>query len=142
MNKRLTTVLLMLPGSVMALDVEAISQGLVNSSPWGQNAEVLPSLLIGLGLIIVLALVAKLLYIVIDKWRTSSHAKVNAQHQTDHWILEMGGMLHVSAPKELKTGGSPGAWQKYRHQVKQALLEELHRSRQLAAQAGQQQDPG
>ncbi len=122
------------PATALALDLEAISNGLVEASPWGQNPEILPFVFGWLGVIVVLAIVAKALHLSFDTWRGWLTAQKSAQLGTEQWILDMGELLHVRPPPGLKRGSPSRDWQKYRHQVKQALLDEIQRGRQLAAQ--------
>lgn len=126
-----------LPLPAFALDLEAISRGLVEADPWGKNADMLPWLLGWLGVTLLVAVAAKLIYTGFDRWRTEYHAREVARQHTDEWILEVGELLNVRAPRGLKPGGAPGAWHQYRHQVKLALFNELQRSRQLAAQVSE-----
>lgn len=123
-----------LPLPVLAVDLEAISRGLVEAGPWGQNAHLLPALLGWLGVVLLVAVAAKLLYTGYDKWRTGYRTQKLAKQNTDEWILEVGELLGVRAPAGLKAGSRSPAWHPYRHQVKMALLNELQRGRQLAAQ--------
>jgi hypothetical protein len=125
--------MLSLPLPALALDVEAISRGLVEAGPWGKNADILPVLLVWLGLILLLAVLLKLGYSAFDAERKRRQTRAAARQLTEHWILEMGELLKVSPPRDLKPGGAAGTWHQYRRQVKQALLSELQRSRQLAA---------
>lgn len=128
---------LMLPTAASALDVEAISKGMVNAGPWGQNPDLLPFVLGWLATIVVIAVIAKVLHLTFDTWRGWLTARKAAHLGTEQWVLDMGELLHVRPPADLKRGSAPAAWQKYRHQVKQALMDELQRSRQLAAQINQ-----
>lgn len=128
-----------LPVPALALDLEAISRGLVEAGPWGQNAEMLPLLLGWLGIVLLLAVAAKLLYTGYDKWRTQYRTQQQARQHTDEWLLEVGELLGVRAPRGLKPGSCSPAWHTFRHQVKMALLNELQRSRQLAAQVAELQ---
>jgi len=133
MRKVLLGWLLCLPLPALALDVEAISRGLVEAGPWGKNADILPVLLAWLGLILLLAVLLKLVYTAIDTWRRQNHVREVARQQTDQWILEVGELLKVPQPRTLTPGGAAGPWHQYRRQVKQALLNELQRGRQMAA---------
>ena len=121
------------PLPVFALDLEAISRGLVEADPWGKNADMLPWLLGWLGVTLLVAVAAKLIYMVFDHWRTDHRSRETARQNTDEWILEMGELLNVRPPRGLKPGQSPAAWHQYRHQVKLALQNELQRGRQLSA---------
>lgn len=127
-----------LPMPVVAVDLEAISRGLVEAGPWGKNAEVLPMLLGWLGLILLLALLGKLIYGAMDSWRRRRSARKLAHLHNDQWIMDIGDMLRVPPPSGLVIGGTPRAWQRYRQQIKQALLSEQQRNRQLAAQLDEQ----
>lgn len=137
MNKTVLPGMMGLSTPAMALDVEAISKGLVEADPWGQNAEILPLVLSWIGLIVVIALVAKVLFAAVDRLRGWRHSRRHARASTDQWIMDMGELLKCPPPKGLGSNSSPAAWHKYRMAVKQALLTELQRSRQLAAQANQ-----
>ena len=124
---------LWLPLPALALDVEAISRGLVESSPWGKDAGVLPVLLAWFGLVLLLAVLLKLVYALIDDWRRQNHLREVARQHADQWVLEVGELLKVWPPRGLSPGGPSAPWHQYRRQVKQALLDELHRGRELAA---------
>ena len=133
MRKVLLGLLLCLPLPALALDVEAISRGLVEAGPWGKNADILPVLLTWFGLLLLVAVVLKLVYSAIDTWRSQCHVREVARQQTDQWIMEVGELLKVPPPRALKPGGPAGPWHQYRRQVKQALLNELQRGRQMSA---------
>lgn len=124
---------LWLPLPAFALDIEAISREIVAASPWGKNADILPMLFGWLGLVVVVALFVKLIYSAFDTWRSRCRAQAAARQSTDQWLLELGDMLKVSPPSDLKAKGTPAQWQQYRHKIKQALFNELQRGRQLSA---------
>jgi len=133
MRKVLLGLLLCLPLPALALDVEAISRGLVEAGPWGKNADILPVLLAWFGLLLLVAVLLKLVYSAFDSWRSQNHVREVARQQTDQWVLEVGELLKVAPPGALKPGGPSGPWHQYRRQVKQALYNELQRGRQLTA---------
>ena len=58
-----------LPLPAMALDVEAISRGLVEAGPWGKNAEMLPYLLGWLGFIEMMLFLVVLGVTLVYAWR-------------------------------------------------------------------------
>lgn len=134
MRNGVLTLAAWVPLPVMALDLEAISRGLVEAGPWGKNADMLPYLLGWLGFILLLAVLLKLVYTEYDRWRTSRRANQAARQNADNWVLEVGKLLNVPAPGKLKPGSTPGMWHQYRHQVKRALMTELRRNREMAAE--------
>lgn len=138
MSKRILGLAWLVPLPVMALNLESISRGLVQASPWGKNAEFLPFLLAWFGIIILLALVLKFGYAEYDKWRTERIARQQARQITDQWILDLGNLLNVNPPAKIIPGATPALWHQYRHQVKLALEAQLRRNRELAAQLAEQ----
>ena len=98
MRKVLLGLLLCLPLPALALDVEAISRGLVEASPWGKNADILPVLLAWFGLLLLVAVLLKLVYSAFDSWRSQNHVREVARQQTDQWVLEVGELLKVPPP--------------------------------------------
>lgn len=133
MKRTLAGIASLTPLPVMALDVAAISRSIVEASPWGKNADVLPLLLAWFGITLFVAVALKLLYTAFDSWRSERKARDTARQHTEEWILEVGELLGVRPPRDLKPGTRPAAWHQYRHQVKTALVGELQRGRQLAA---------
>jgi hypothetical protein len=123
-----------MPASALALDVAAISKGLVEADPWGKNSELLPYLLGWLGIVLLLAVLVKIIHREVDQWLNRRKASQEARNATENWILEIGAMLNVPTPPKLKAGGTPALWRSYRHQVKLAISEQVHRSRDVMAQ--------
>lgn len=117
-----------------ALDVSAISKGLVEAGPWGKNAELLPYLLGWFGVLLLIAVLLKILHREYDQWATRRRARKAARNDMENWILEVGIMLNVPAPPDLKPGATPALWRQYRHQVKLALGEHIRRSRDAMSQ--------
>jgi hypothetical protein len=138
MSKRILGLSGLLPWPAMALDLKAISRGLVEADPWGKNSEFLPFVLAWLGVIILLALVLKFAHAEYDKWRTERQNRLQARQTADQWLLDVGRLLNVTPPAKLVPGGTPVLWHQYRHQVKQALETQLRQHRELAAQLAEQ----
>lgn len=123
-----------------ALDLSAVSRGLVEAGPWGKNAELLPYLLGWLGILLLVAVVLKILHREYDQWMTRRKARKAARHDMENWILEVGIMLNVPASSELRPGATPALWRQYRHQVKLALGEHIRRSRDVLAELAEIRD--
>lgn len=114
----------------LALDLEAVSRGLVESGPWGRHPEMLPYLLAWFGVVLLLAALLKVLHREYDHWRTRQQAFRAAQEETEKWLLELGAMLEVPVPPKLKPGVSLRGWREYRHHLRLALKEQLRHGRE------------
>jgi hypothetical protein len=134
LTKTVYAICFALPVPAFALDLEAISRGLIEAGPWGRNPELLPYLLAWFGIVLLLAVLLKVLHREYDHWRTRQQAWQAAQEDTEKWILEVGTLLNVPAPPKLKPGASLRAWRQYRHQVELALKEQLRHGREAAAE--------
>lgn len=107
------------------LNLEAISRGIQQASPWGENAEFLPWLLAWFGFVVLLAVISKLFYDRFYAWRRHRRLQQTARIDAEVWLLDVGKMLEVPPPKGLKKGATPALWRRYRMAVKQALRDEL-----------------
>jgi hypothetical protein len=125
---------------VSALDVAAISKGMVEAGPWGKNADLLPYLLGWFGILLLIAVLLKILHREYDQWATRRKARRAARNDMENWILEVGTMLNVPASPELKRGATPALWRQYRHQVKLALGEHIRRSRDAMSELAEIRD--
>lgn len=128
------------PLPAMALDVAAISKGLVEADPLGKNPEFLSYLLGWFGVVLLVAVLVKLIHREVDRWMRTNKARQAVRHEMENWVLEVGAMLNVPAPKNLKAGATPALWRTYRHQVKTAISEQVHRSRDVMAQLASLRD--
>jgi hypothetical protein len=140
LNKTFSILLSGLAMPALALDVSAISKGLVEAGPWGKNADLLPYLLGWFGILLLVAVLLKIIHREYDQWTTRRKARKAARNDMEHWIMEVGSMLNVPAPDKLKPGATPALWRKYRHQVKLALGEHLRRSRDAMSQLADVRD--
>lgn len=131
-----------LPLPALALDVSAISKGLVEADPWGKNPDFLPYLLGWFGVVLLLAVLVKLAHREIDQWLARRRARQAARNEMENWILELGAMLNVPPPPKLQSGATPALWRSYRHQIKMAVGEQLHRSRDVMAQLASLRESG
>jgi hypothetical protein len=131
-----------LPLPAFALDVAAISRGLVEAGPWGKRPELLPYLLAWFGIVLLLAVLLKIVHREYDLWRGRQQAWQASQQDTEKWILEIGALLDVPPPPKLKHGAPSGLWRQYRHHVRLALNEQLRHGRDAMAELAEQRASG